>query len=89
MNKEKVEAPLFPNCLVQWKYKHWLNSTSFTWIYKKGKIIRQIRDKGGLQRPTGYYLVLFEGNKYPSKVHETKLKNLSVSISEAGERKVK
>ena len=77
MSKE-IEAPLFPNCRVQWKYKHWLNSTSFTWVYKTGTVQRQIRERGGLQRPTKYYLILFDGNKYPSKVHEKQLVNLSV-----------
>lgn len=74
----KVEAPLYPNCRVSWTYKHWLNSTTYTHITKEGRIVRQIRERGGLQRPTGYYKVLFDGNKTPTKVHETKLKNLSV-----------
>lgn len=72
------EPPLYPNCRVSWTYKHWLNSTTHTYITKNGTIVRQIRERSGLQRPTGFYRVLFDGNKTATKVHETKLKNLSV-----------
>lgn len=77
MSNSIAGAPLFPNCEVEYKYQHWLNSTSYTMIYKKGIVVRHVRERGGLQRPTGYVMVKLNGNKGLSKIHESKLKNLS------------
>lgn len=57
---------------VSWSYKHWLNSRSSTMITKHGVFIRKINRKqtylkhGIIERKMG--LVLFDGNKHPSRV---------------------
>lgn len=70
MSTEKV---LFPNCKVEYTYKHHLNSKSSMTITKKGFVVRHVRSRNGLQRPTGYVMVQLEGNKTLSKIHESKL----------------
>lgn len=74
----KVEAPLFKGCRVEFTYQHYLNSKSKTWITKQGTVIRHIRSQKGTHLPTGFVLVKFDKNKTASKIHETRLKNLSI-----------
>lgn len=71
MSTEKV---LYPNCPVEYTYEHHLNSKSSTIITKKGIVVRHVRSRKGLYRPTGYVMVQLEGNKTLSKIHESKLK---------------
>jgi len=71
---------IFPNNEVEFTYEHHLNNKSSTIITKKGVVIRQVRERGGLQRPTGYWLVKFPINKSLSKIHESRLINLTLQI---------
>lgn len=73
MNTHNV---IFPTMIVEYTYTHHLNRRSSTQITKRGIVVRAIRDKKGLQRPTGYYLVKLNGNKNPSRIHESKIVSL-------------
>jgi hypothetical protein len=69
---------LMPGHSVEFTYEHHLNSKSVTMITKVGVLIRAVRDKR-FQRPTGFFMVQFKGNKSLSKVHESRLINLTMT----------
>lgn len=79
MSKIKINPKvIFSGNRVQYKFKHWLNSTTHTMRYKEGFAIRQVINRKGTQRPTGYWMVSIDGNKGLSKIHENKLTNLTI-----------
>lgn len=63
---------------VKYIYNHHLNSVATTKIVKYGTLIRQVRDKKNLMRPTGFWMVQIKGNKGLSKIHESSLTNLTL-----------
>lgn len=69
-----MQNVFFSGAKVIYQYYHFLNSKSVTIISKQGIIIRSIRSQKGLQRPTGFYLVQIQGNKCPSRIHESLLR---------------
>jgi hypothetical protein len=75
MNEEFI---LMPGHSVEFTYEHHLNSKSVTMITKVGTLIRAVRDKR-FSRPTGFFMVRFPGNKSLSKIHESRLINLTLS----------
>lgn len=55
------------NKRVEWTYRHWLNSKSFTYVTKQGTFLRN-------SKKAGYAVVLFDGNKTKSQVLASELK---------------
>lgn len=72
----KTINPIFRGLIVEYTYTHHLNSRSSTQITKRGTVIRAVRERNGLQRPTGFYMVQLNRNRTLSKIHESKLISL-------------
>lgn len=61
--------------LVEWQYKHWLNSKSYTIIAKRGILLEFVSKVKNVRHVAGSHTkVHFEGNKHPSIVSTKELK---------------
>lgn len=79
MNTDNQTQPIYPNLIVDYTYTHKLNRKSSTQIVKRGIVIRAVREKSGMQRPTGFYMVKLNGNKGLSKIHYSNLLSLKTT----------
>lgn len=74
-----MEDIFMPGHRVEYTYTHYTNSTTYFERTKKGTLIRAIRDKKNLYRPTEFWMVRIDGNKSLSKISEKKLKNITLN----------
>jgi len=63
---------IYPGDTVYYKYEHFLNSVSSTWITKKGNFIRLIKRRSKDAEKLAF--VHFHGNKNPSRIPYKELK---------------
>lgn len=79
IKKRVIEGVYFQGHEVRFIYVHHLNSKSKTMVSKRGTLIRQVRSRKGTHLPTGFWMVRFPGNKGLTKVHESRLINITLN----------